>query len=98
MGDESVIEQDIGDGGKQASVKTAIVPEPTGTRVDGNESRDELGDEKEDNRNIEFRSGQVKFMGEDISGEPKCCDNEGREIDKHHFRKLKEFGVVWNPD
>lgn len=77
VADESIVEDDVGDGGEKASIEATIVSPEGDVGVEGYEGGYDLGDKEEGDGDIERGFSDKYFFGDYHFGDPGCGDDGG---------------------
>ena len=72
-------------------MKAGVVTPDTSVRINGKDSGNELREKEEEKGNVEKSSFENEFLFKDTFKKPKSGDNDGEEIYKEHFVKLKNL-------
>ena len=72
-------------------METGVVAPDGGMRIDGENGRDDLGGEEEENGNIKRSTDESELFFFGGFEKPDGGDKDGGEIDKKHLIKLKNF-------
>ena len=62
MSYQCIIKSNVGNGGHKTAVESGVIAPKTSVRIDGDDGRDDLGSEKQNDGNIQRGFGDFEFL------------------------------------